>query len=365
VRVLTVIETLGAGGAERALLTMLPALADRGHECEVAMLHGPDTLAADLRAAGIVVHDLRLRHRWDLWRGVRGVARLGRGVDVLHAHNFFPGTYVALSRPFARRPRRVVTFHNLGYDSFPANTPWRRLRKSLDGVLMRRGVDRRIGVSTPVAEHYRHHLRLPEITVVPNGFDVDGLARVRPDAARVPGSGPLIVAVGRLVVEKATVDLVAAVAALPGARLAVVGDGPRRGDVEAAIARHGVGDRVALLGELDHAATIALVAAADVFASASTHEGFPLAPAEAMAVGTPVVVTAVGGVPELVGDGGVLVAPGDPGALADAVRAVLADPAERARLAAAGRARVRAYAIEAVAARLDDVYAAATRREAS
>lgn len=105
-----------------------------------------------------------------------------------------------------------------------------------------------------------------------------------------------------------------------------------------AVAAAGLGDRVALAGELADDALAAAFQGADLFVQASHHEGFGMALAEALARGLPVVATAVGAAPDLVpGDAGVLVPPGDADALAAALGRVIADPRERCRLAAGAR----------------------------
>lgn len=376
---LTVIETLGAGGAERVLVSLLPALQERGHECAVAVLRPPLTLEGDLADAGIAVHDLRLAHRWDLVRGVPrlwALTRAGR-FDVLHGHLFFAGLYVALVRPLVHDTATVATFHNLGYDSFPADTTWRCIRKRIDVALMHT-IDRRVAVSEAVAVHYRRHLGVEQVEVVPNGLDLAGIAMTSADRAKVlkrmglDPKRPVLVAVGRFVPEKAYGDLVAAVAAVRdggcAVQLVVVGDGPGRPEVEAAIAAAGLQAYVVLAGSLPHAEVLETVAAADVFVSSSTHEGFPLSPAEAMALGRPLAVTAVGGVPELVGDdgAGILVAPSHPHDLAAAIVELLRDPVAAAAAGETGRRRVaELFSVETMAGRLEDIYtqALAHRRE--
>lgn len=365
-RALLVTETLGAGGAERSLLSLVPALEKLGVRCEVATLHSPDTLAPELERRGVIVHRLQLRHRWDLPRAVWRLGRLARRFDVVHANNFFPGIYVGLTSLVVRSPVRVMTFHNLGYDSFPATTTWLRFRKWFDGLVQRHGIDRWIAVSAAAAQSYRSHLRLADVEVVPPGLDlreIDDAAQSDPHILGDLGvrtGGAVIAVVARFVVEKAHLDLIDMVSRLRNAGrdvvLVLVGDGPLRGDIEGRARAQGFGDHIIFAGYRDHATAIAIVAAADVVVSASTHEGFSLALSEAMQVGTPIVATAVGGVPELVGDAAILVPPRQPSSLADGVESVLDDDQLRDRLISAGRTRMRAFSADVAARRHVEIY---------
>lgn len=144
----------------------------------------------------------------------------------------------------------------------------------------------------------------------------------------------------------------------PGAaaHFLLVGDGPLRGEVEAHVRRLGLGERVHLPGL--QADVRPFLAAMDLFWSSSEFEGLPLALLEAMAAGLPPVVTAVGGVPEVVQPAsGVLVPFGDPARLADEAARLLADPERRARLGAGARERVRdAFGVERMAGELAGLY---------
>lgn len=186
------------------------------------------------------------------------------------------------------------------------------------------------------------------IAVIPCGVDI---ARYPPGAPE-PGR---IVAIGRFVAKKAphlTVRAFAQVAArFPEARLDLVGDGPLRPAVEAAIAETGMGGRVTLHGALSHAECGALMRRAALFAQHSVTapdgdtEGFPVAIAEAMATALPVVSTRHSGIPEGVveGETGLLVEEGDVAAMAAAFGTLLGDPDRARRMGAAGRARAIAH----------------------
>jgi glycosyltransferase involved in cell wall biosynthesis len=152
---------------------------------------------------------------------------------------------------------------------------------------------------------------------------------------------PVVVTLARLAPQKGIGVLLRAAAELPNVSFIVAGEGPERHALESQARSLGVSDRVAFSGFQSDPA--ALLASADLFVLPSFEEGLPLALLEAMAVGTPVVATAIGGTDEVVthGEHGLLVPPGDAAALASAIGALLRDPARAARLAVAARTRVR------------------------
>ncbi|MDB5374226.1 MAG: glycosyl transferase [Belnapia sp.] len=169
---------------------------------------------------------------------------------------------------------------------------------------------------------------------VPN-FAAD-FAGVAP--AALPGTGPRLLALGRLHRNKGFDVLLRALALLPGARLALGGEGPERRALEALAASLGVADRVDFLGWRQD--TGALLAACDIFVCSSRHEPLGNIILEAWSAARPVVAAAAQGPAELIRPGGtgLLVPKEDPAALAAAIAGLLADPGRAAVLAAAGRA---------------------------
>jgi glycosyltransferase involved in cell wall biosynthesis len=165
----------------------------------------------------------------------------------------------------------------------------------------------------------------------------------------------LILSVGRLVEKKGFPDLIAACARLRQAGhqfgCAIYGEGPLHSQLSALIERLELADCVVLAGERGQAELIPIVQRADIFALApfvtddGDRDGIPNVLVEAMACGLPVVSTAVAGIPELVrhGENGLLVAPRDAGALAEALAALLDDQPRRARMGADARATVVAH----------------------
>jgi glycosyltransferase involved in cell wall biosynthesis len=344
---------------------VLPSLNPHGYQAEVAALWAPYELAPVLLDLGVGVHLLDIPHRWNLWRGAVALAELLRSerFDVVHAHLSFAALYAALTRTLAPAPRRVVTFHNQGYDSYPAVGAWRRSRKAAEARLTRTNFDAYVAVSRAVAEHYRHHFALVRpVRIIPNAIALTTLTSISEGLSQAAGTEPLVIAAGRLVPEKGHKYLISALAELRSLghrpRVLIVGDGPLRRDISTAVLEQGLADQVTMQPSLPWPELMRLIGGATVLVLASTHEGFPLIPAEAMGLGTPVVATAVGGVPELIEDGtaGVLVPPRDPGGLARALARVLEDPALQHELAAGGRLRVQAFTPDAVACLLARLY---------
>jgi glycosyltransferase involved in cell wall biosynthesis len=148
--------------------------------------------------------------------------------------------------------------------------------------------------------------------------------------------------------------------------LEVIGDGPARDAVRAALAP--LGERVAYGGALDEAAIATRLAAADLFVWPAINEAFGMALLEAQASGLPVIAGRFGGVGDVIADGvtGLLTPPGDADAFADAVRALLTDPARRTAYGAAAREKVRReHDLSAAAARLGALIAELTEARAA
>jgi glycosyltransferase involved in cell wall biosynthesis len=194
------------------------------------------------------------------------------------------------------------------------------------------------------------------VTVLPNATPrVDGAPGRR---KTVDG---LLVFAGRLTDAKDLDVALEAVARVDDVRLDVIGDGPERARLEAAAHSLGLDGRVRFLGALPREQALAHVRDAEAMVLTSAWENFPHGVVESLAVGTPVIATRVGGVPEVVhdDDNGLLVEPGDPEAFAAAVRRYLGDAELRARLRAASTASVEQYGQDRIYAQLEAILAAA------
>lgn len=200
-------------------------------------------------------------------------------------------------------------------------------------------------------EHYG--VAPDRVTVVGAGVNVDVLPAARPAAGRV-GEPPVVLMVGNDFERKGGHVLLAAFARLraahPGARLVLIGTDPQIGAPPPG---------VEVLGRVrDRRRVMEAYARADVFALPAVFDPFPLVMLEAMSFGVPVVTTSSCGIPDVITDGvdGVMVAPGDPVAMAEALDALVTDPERAARIGAAGRERVRgAFTWDHVVARMAPV----------
>jgi glycosyltransferase involved in cell wall biosynthesis len=169
--------------------------------------------------------------------------------------------------------------------------------------------------------------------------------------------GPVLAFAGRLGPQKSLAVALAAVARTPDVSLVVAGDGPERDALEVRAHELDLDGRTRFLGSVDRAAVLRLFRAADASLLSSSWENFPHTVVESLAVGTPVIATAVGGVPEVVceGENGLLVPPGDVDALAGALTRFFADDALRRRLADGAAASVSTTTEESVFARIEQV----------
>ncbi len=354
--ILFVIGSLGCGGAESQLLMLMRGLAGHGHVPQLFVLDADGPLRVEVEAAGIPVIDGGYRSRdvklcrgfqllralWRLWRHLRCTRP-----EVIHGFLPLTNLFAAIAGRLAATPlivtsRRALNFHQ---DRVPG---WRyldRLSCRLSHVV------------TANSEAVRADTLLREggdpakIRVIYNGLDAMRFQQAAPRRQTVRQSLGLdathvvMIIVANLIPYKGHADLLQATARLlpqfPELRLLVVGQDRGIGDQLRAQARMlGVAQAVQWLGLRQDVP--GLLAAADIYISASYEEGFSNALLEALAAGKAVVATHVGGTPEMLEQGelGILVEAGDIDGLAKALRGLLADPLRRAQLGRLAAAKV-------------------------
>ena len=200
-----------------------------------------------------------------------------------------------------------------------------------------------IAVSDRVAAYAAREYRIPEhrLSTIPNGVDLD---HFRPSQRRAASPATFTLGcTGRLHKKNDHMTLLNAFARIrsrqPGADLLLLGRGPEEARLKAAATALGLGACTRFVGE--HSDVAPWLKEMDVYVQTSVAEGMPNSILEAMAAGLPVVATAVGGTPEVVvhGETGLLVPPGDPVAVAEAVGRLLENAAFRDAFGRAGRRR--------------------------
>jgi glycosyltransferase involved in cell wall biosynthesis len=289
-------------------------------------------------------------------------ARAARSADVVYASATYAAAAAAsvvarrplvaklVSDPAYERARRYGLFSGTLEEFQSASSRGVSALKTARTLALRRA--RRLVVpSEYLAEIARGwELDAGRIEVVPNPAPPPADVTVEPERGR-------FVFAGRLTAQKALGTAIDALAELPDARLALVGDGPERAELERRARATGLNGRVSFEGAKPRGEVLEALAGAWALVLPSAWENLPHAAVEALAVGTPVLATAVGGVPEVVHDGvnGLLVPPGRPDELAAAIRRLLDEPGLRERLAAASRESVAHLSRDRVYGRLEAI----------
>lgn len=352
------------GGLERVVQAQAIGMHRRGHTVRVvAVLDAAEPadhpFLQPLAAAGVRVDQVRLTGRGYLAerRAVRRILTEVRP-DVVHTHGYRSDLLDAgVAR--ALGIATVSTMHGSSrLGGLSHLFEWIQLRawRRFDAVVAVSEALRRMqeAAGGPAAN----------VTVIPNAWSgVEPAlsrdeARARLGLAGVPPSVPVLGFVARLIPAKGPdvfVEALARLAARPW-HAVLVGDGVERASLEARVTAAGLASRVTFAGHLDDATH--LYPAFSVFVLSSRTEGTPIALFEAMAARCPIVATAVGGVPDVLGaTAGTLVPPLEPAQLARAIDGWLEDPAAAAAAGAAARARVTAeYGPEAWLERHEALY---------
>jgi glycosyltransferase involved in cell wall biosynthesis len=374
------------------------AVAARGHAVDVLVPHHPDLRRPPGEPVRVLEYHYAPREDWSLWgyaQSLEADVRVRPGMyllaplvalalrrevssllgqrryDVVHAHWVVPNAAMVADVVAAHRVPLVVSAH--GSDVFLAE------RAATMGLFARAALETAARV-TACSEDLRRRavgLGAPEARTrtVPYGVDTCAFSSASRPAAAAEGlrqrlgAGPgvrLVLALGRLVEKKGFGTLVEAAAGLSGLRVAIAGAGDLRESLSRRIEERAA--PVGLLGPLDRTEVADALAAADVVAvpsvidRAGNVDGLPNVLLEAMAAGRAVVASRVAGIPDVITDGvdGLLVPPGDVGALRAALARLAGDDALRARLGAAARATaVKRHGWDTVARRFEECYAQA------
>jgi L-malate glycosyltransferase len=353
-RILMVDSERSWRGGQAQVWLLMRGLVDAGQHVALAAPAGGALFA---RAGELRVE----RIDWGGRTGLPSLAiirRLLRGghYDVVHSHASRAHGAVTMARAGLRaRPLHVVSRR---VDFAIGGTPWGRWKYL-------RGADAYLAISSGVRDVLlAGGVDAASITLVPSGVDLSRFARVRDPAYlrrefNLRESDPVIVNVAALAPHKAQSVLLGSMQALsdrPGVRLFIVGDGALRGPLERLGRDLGLEGRVTFTGFREDA--LEFIRLADVFVMSSHLEGLGTSIMDAHALGTAVVATRTGGIPELVADEttGLLVPPNDPRMLGEALRRMLDDAELRERCARAAKAQSERYDYRHTVYKTLDVY---------
>ncbi len=348
-KVLFLIDHLHMGGAERMLAAVAPRVVARGNTVRVCVLDRDPhpAMADDLIAAGVPVDRVPFGRIVDPPRWRQLYKYLGeQRPDVVHTQLEIANVAgLTLSKRLGLPT--VSTLHTIEPRQAPSRS---ELRRRLERRILSRCADRVVCVSQALLDFCRNEHGMPadRLRLLHNGIDIGAFRpllgearnRVRRSMGLAPDA-PVFITVAVLRRPKGIEFMIRAFALLcrrdPDARYLIVGSGDDRERLEALAWDLGVSAQVIFAGMRDDIPE--LVAASDVFVLPTLTEALPTVLAEAAASGTPIVASAVGGVPEMVEDGetGLLVPPSDSEALAEACGRLLADPALRQRMGKAAR----------------------------
>lgn len=365
------------GGPIRSVHALARELVKRGHEVHVYTTNVDGEGDSNVPVGKVVSVDgvqvTYFASRWlrrVYWSpALRTALRASIGsFDIAHLHSVFLWpTWVAgraaraAGVPYVLAPRGMLVPELIRHKSRWAKTAWIAL-------IERRNIERAAAIHATsrleATDLARFGWDLPSVAVIPNGVDepvdVAGQA-LSADVAVAIGRGDFVLSLGRINWKKGLDRLIAALPALPAARLVFAGDDPEAHSafLQHEAARLGVADRVTILARhVDNADKEALFSAARVFAMPSLSENFGIAAVEAMRRGSPVLVTPEVGIADLVREsGGGIVADGEPAAIARGLDSLLSDPAAARAMGAAGCSYVRTHhAWTSVASTMEDLY---------
>ncbi len=353
-RVLHIIDSFDLGGGQTVLLNLVKYADRERFDISVATMHGRGAFWQPLVDTGVPVHSLSPR-KWLPLYVPNLLALLARErFDIVHCHLFGSNWIAKPLAALARVP--VLINHDHCNDSLRDDQP---LALALDKWTNRLS-SHVCAVSASTRDYLiqREGLSPDEVTLIYNGVD---LARFGNLPSKRDPQAPVILGIGRLHPQK-NFELFLEIAAdvlkqHPRATFLIAGTGPEEQMLKARAAELALGDRVQFLGPV--ADPRELYARADLLLLTSRYEGTPMVILEAMAAGVPIVAAALDGVREVLKDGedAALVTPGDRGAFAERISAMLNAPEEAQRLARAARVKVEtSYSAEVMTRRVEEIY---------
>lgn len=369
--VVHVIGSLRTGGAEKMLVNLLQAADKTDFRYTVLCLSTAGELAPLLDESGVPVKVYKVRLR----NFVRDIFYLARWfkeeqVKVIHSHMFYATLWSHIAAMVAGISLRITTEHG------------KELWKNRVQLALGRWLSRKTYCHIAVSEDIKYiretqqGIDSDKVVVIPNGVpipDTEDRAGAKDRAHNefhLRSDQPVIGTVGRVVEAKdyplMAQAMVRVLKAIPDAHWLQIGDGPLEDQLKQEVSARGISESVTFAGRRSDISL--LLRAMDVWVMSSVREGLPVSLLEAMAEKVPIVATEVGGIPDAVtpNESAVLVAAGDPDALAEGMIKVLSEPDFAGQLSRNAYERVvRDYSIQAVAEKVANIYRAGLKETGS
>lgn len=359
--VLVVIDSLGYGGAERLLATLLPELKSQDVVCDVAVLAAPYFLTTELREAGLNVFQLDIKHRWSFFETLWKLQRLIKQgkYDGVWGHLYFGNMYAILSGMLGGVKIKVMTLHSPSHSNNQPFRLWDRFRLKIENQLGGNFANKIVAVSHATAHDYASVFGWKNIEVIHNAIPIKKLPKPISEEDRfqirnyyrVRKNDFLLVTAARYSVEKGYDIMIDALAQFREKygwcpRWIAASHGALKHELEEKVIRLNLSEAISLRAALNQSDLFRLIQSADAFVLPSLREPFGIAAGEALALGIPCILSEIDGLCELAGTGDSAVAnmvmAGDSNALCDAIWDVYSNPVVRDKKAQAGLLRMKA-----------------------
>lgn len=340
INILYIFVTLPVGGAENHLLTVLKEINRSKYNPVICCIREKGEIGEEIERMGVDIITLSRKSKsWNI-RIIMDILKIihQKNIQLIHAHLYHSNMYGRIAAAISKIPV-IITEHNV-YQKY-------KIKRRVINWLLAKKTDKIIAVSEAVKRYVvsRDWVDASKIEVIYNGIDVKKFQSfLSKEEARhrigIPVKCFLIGTIARLTEQKGHIYLIKAIdiikGSIPNAKLVLVGSGPLESYLKAEVSEKELNDYVIFLGSRRDIPDI--LKAMDIFVLPSLWEGLGIALLEAMASSIPVIATNVGGVPEIINNdiNGLLVPPGDPFSLSQAIFDLYKNEFKRQRLSKNG-----------------------------
>jgi len=363
-KILVIIPTLGFGGAERLLVTLLPLLKKKGYQIKLCIFNKPDNLSEELTKNGIEFINLNTMHRWSL---VETLYKLRKEIrifkpDILWSHLYFGILYSRLVSILCPKISVITVLHDSLSSDYTATGPWYKFRMWLYKK-SKKFDSQTFAVSKTVAQEYKLQFAWQGIEVIYNAIDLqkidsclqDNTSEKQNVYSKTDESEILIVTPGRLDKRKGHIYLVDAIYKLKPTikskiKVLFIGDGPEKSQLIEYINKRNLSDSIKLCGNLEQSQLFQILNMANFVVIPSLQEPFGIVAIEAMYLQKPIIVTCIDGLKEITTDqyDAMQVPIQDSSAIADSITTLISHPKLADNIAKQAKITARQYDAQAI-----------------